>query len=419
VATSGKHANNPGPAFAAPERSLVATLRRRRRLREGLITLMYVAGALVLLVALSFVSAGPRVEATVVAPVLGAVAGGMLAFTGVVFSLLLLVVQFGSTTFTPRLNLFRDDPLVKHSFAFFVATTTYCFVAALDMSNQVDVSAFLPILAVLAALVALGLFRGLQTRALLSIQLASVVESVATRGRAVLERYYQEPHLEGAVAGRQERDDGIHVRWGGPARTVQQIDLAGLIAWTESEEVVVAIIVPIGSIVTMGEVLVTVYGDTGNPDRALAFIQTGLERTFDQDPMFAFRLLSDITLRALSPAVNDPATAIQVLSATQGLLKRLVGSKLDLSQVNAPDGRVRLMLALPTWEDFLTEAVDETALAARAQPIVLQRLAGLLDDLDANAPADRRFAVQSRRHWVATQLAAAGPLPGGPSLREG
>ena len=417
--TGDGHMQARGAAFADPERSLVATLRRRRRLQQGLLTAVYVLVSVFVTVALSFVKGGPRVSAAVVAPTLGAVAGGMLAFTGVVFSLLLLVVQFGSTTFTPRLNLFRNDPFVWHSFAFFVATITYCSIAALDLSNQADVSTLIPIVAVLAALVALALFRSLQMRALQSIQLAPAVESVASRGWQVLDRYYHEPFEERPTTVAQTSGDGIEVLWRGAPRVVQQIELAGLVGWSESHEAVVEVLSAIGSVVTAGDVVARVCGVAVDADGVLSFVHVGLERTFDQDPLFAFRLLSDIAVRALSPAVNDPATAIEVLSATQGLLRRVVGARLDLSFVHAADGQVRLVLALPKWPDFLAEALDETALAARTQPTVLQRLALILDDLHARAPADRQAAVRLRQDWVADQLSAAGPLPGGPQGQRG
>ena len=60
-----------------------------------------------------------------------AVGAGTVTFIGIVFSLLFLVVQFASTTFTPRLNLFRDDPIVWRAFAFYTAVVVYSLTAAL------------------------------------------------------------------------------------------------------------------------------------------------------------------------------------------------------------------------------------------------------------------------------------------------
>jgi len=409
-------ASGPGQSLVPPSAGsqLTSALRRRRRQRQGLITLAYVFAAIALTVLLGYVKAGPRVHSSIVAPTLAAVAGGMLAFTGVVFSLLFLVIQFGATTFTPRLNLFRDDPFVWHAFGFFVGAITYCSVGALDLSNQTDVSALVPVFAVLAALTALALFRVLQMRALGSIQLASAVESVVRRGQMVLGQYYKEPFAGDLAPVAQRLDGGTDVLWPQADRVVQQIDLPGLLAWSESRQAQVQIRVPIGSVISTQDVVASVYGSVADPEGVLAFIHAGLERTFDQDPLFAFRLLSDISVRALSPAVNDPATAIQVIGATSGLLRRVVGAKLDLPAVHGADGSQRLTLTLPRWLDFLAEAVDETALAARAQPTVLRRLCRMLDDLHAKAPAARQASIQIRRDWVAAHLATAGPLPGEP-----
>ncbi|MEV7520514.1 DUF2254 family protein [Streptomyces sp. NPDC091371] len=79
----------------------------------------------------------------------------------------------------------------------------------------------------------------------------------------------------------------------------------------------------------------------------------GDERTFDQDPMLTFRLLADIALRALSPAVNDPATAVQALDGIEGLLGRSVRARAGPRQVTDAEGAVRLVVPLPGWEDFL------------------------------------------------------------------
>ena len=65
-------------------------------------------------------------------------------------------------------------------------------------------------------------------------------------------------------------------------------------------------------------------------------IRTGAERTFEQDPALAFRVLVDIALRALSPAVNDPTTATQVLDNVESLLRALVGRDLDVGEVTGP-----------------------------------------------------------------------------------
>ncbi len=116
----------------------------------------------------------------------------------------------------------------------------------------------------------------------------------------------------------------------------------------------------------------------------------GPERTFHQDPLFAFRLLADIAMRALSPAVNDPATAVQVLDTIESLLQALVSRDLDVADV-ADDARaVRVVLALPSWDAYLRIGLDDLLESASRSPMVLLRARTLLIALLNAAPPARQ-----------------------------
>ncbi len=138
----------------------------------------------------------------------------------------------------------------------------------------------------------------------------------------------------------------------------------------------------------------------------LAGLVTGQERTFGQDPLFAFRLLADIAMRALSPAVNDPATAVQVLDTTESLLQALVSRDLDVAQVTDNTGTVRVVLALPSWDDYLRTALDDLIESASQSPMVLLRAQALLTTLLNTAPPARQPPI-TRRLQRAEQLGAA------------
>jgi uncharacterized membrane protein len=89
-------------------------------LRLGLVQLGYLFGGFLLGLALPTLDIGPRTSGTSVATLLFTLAGAVITPASVVFSLLFLVGQFGATTLTPRLTLFRDDPLVWNSFGMFL-----------------------------------------------------------------------------------------------------------------------------------------------------------------------------------------------------------------------------------------------------------------------------------------------------------
>lgn len=163
-----------------PGQELARVLRRRRRLRAGVVQLLAVAIAVGLVFLAPRVSIGFEIATNRAIEMLIAVGAGMVTFIGIVFSLLFLVVQFGSTTFTLRLNLFRDAPIVWRAFAFYTGVAIYSFTAALLIGREEKTSGFVPIVAFGGVLASLVLYRQLQLGAFKSIQLASVLD----QGRA-------------------------------------------------------------------------------------------------------------------------------------------------------------------------------------------------------------------------------------------
>jgi uncharacterized membrane protein len=108
-------------------------------------------------------------------------------------------------------------------------------------------------------------------------------------------------------------------------------------------------------------------------------------------------LLNDIGLRALSAAINDPYTAVQVIDAIEGLLRRLITRHLDVGSIPGSDGRSRVRLSMPDWDDFVRAAVDELIETGRGISTVRHRLATMLDNLIALSPPARLSALQQRR----------------------
>ena len=97
------------------------------------------------------------------------------------------------------------------------------------------------------------------------------------------------------------------------------------------------------------------------------------ERTFEQDPAFGFRLLVDMANAALSPAVNDPTTAVQVLDELSDLLRTIADRRLRGS-VSDDEGTPRLYYLAPSWEDYLGLACDEIRHYGADQPQIARRM---------------------------------------------
>ena len=138
-------------------------------------------------------------------------------------------------------------------------------------------------------------------------------------------------------------------------------------------------------------------GEVADP-AVLAGLVTGPERTLQQDPLLAFRLLADIGMRALSPTVNDPATAVQVLDTTESLLQPLVSRDLNAADLTGSAGTVQVVLALPSWDDYLRTALDDLIESASQSPMVLLRARALLTTLLNATPLARQPPIAPRLH---------------------
>ena len=130
-----------------------------------------------------------------------------------------------------------------------------------------------------------------------------------------------------------------------------------------------------------------------DPDSLLECLDVGIDRSFAQDPLLGFRLLNDIALRAMSTAINDPATAVQALDSIESLLTTIVVRDLAIGVLESGKGRV--ILDVFDWEKFLAAGVDEIA-ETQMHPMVRRRLLVVLDRVLAVAPAERRPTVEQR-----------------------
>jgi uncharacterized membrane protein len=196
---------------------------------------VYILGALGLGLLVPQISVGATIDSRRATEMLVAVGAAFVPFIGIVYSLLFLVVQFGTTTFTPRLNLFRDSPIVWHGFSFFTGVIVFVFTAALVIGKDAQTTLLVPIAVMVAVLVAIAMFRRLQGSAFQSIQLASTLAAVARRGREVVDGMYPHPIGAGSAPdrGTEVPASGRDVLWPSRDATLQVIDVRRLVRAAE------------------------------------------------------------------------------------------------------------------------------------------------------------------------------------------
>jgi uncharacterized membrane protein len=334
--------------------------------------------------------------------VLSAIASGMLPLTGLVFSLAFVMVQFSATAYSPRLVAWlAGSALMRHSLGVFTATFLYA-VAALGWVDRGGTGR-VPLLTVWLAiglLLVSVVFFVLLVERLVMLQISHVLAYAGDKGREVIERDYvplgREPPGRGGGADEElpaERQVVLHR--GGPA-VVQAIDVQHLVRLAEREGAVVAMAWAVGDTVVDGMPLLRVHGGRRPvaEDRLRGLVRLGHERTFEQDPKYAIRMLVDIAIRALSPAINDPTTAVQALDQIEDLLARLGRADLAAGRVRDARGSLRLVYPVPEWEDFLVLAFDEIRYCGASSIQVMRRMRALLYELMEHVPEERRPALE-------------------------
>jgi uncharacterized membrane protein len=383
--------------------------RQRHRLRAGLTQLLFIAAGVIAGIFVPKITAPPLVSSGRIVDLLFTAGVTVISLVTVIYSLLFLVVQWVSGTFSMRLALFRNDPIVWRAFAYAIGLFVFCFTAAFAIGNGKTVSVIVPVLALILVVGALALMRVLQTRAFVSMLLAPTLSAITERGREILDGLY--------LPGSGQHPEPVRlpqlirtVTWPGRTAVLQQLHLEPLIAAASAADSVVVLRQPVGVTLLAGLPVADVHGGDPGEQPVLQALVTGPERSFDQDPLLAFRLLADIALRALSPAVNDPATAVQVLDSLEGLLIPLPARTVVADHVADSTGVVRVILNLPRWEEIARSCLDDLIAAAASSPMVLLRLRQLLLRLQAAALPTGNAVVGTRRAWVQDLLARNFPV---------
>jgi uncharacterized membrane protein len=329
--------------------------------------------------------------------VLTATATGMIAFTGFVLSGVLLVVQFAAGQYSPRLVLwFRRDTLTKHAIGTFLAAFVFALVALRRIDEPAsDVSPDVTVGVALALLVGASvLFLALLQRVTDRLRPRTLFGAVAREGIRAARATYpavlgEEPVPERAEWESAEPRRVVHA---GRPGVVTSFDRDALVTAARDAGAVIELAPAVGEFVPPRAELVRVHGGDGRDAGALArLVVVADERTIEQDPAFAMRIVVDTAIRALSLAVNDPTTAVHALDVLEVLVRELAGRELDASLARDDSGGLRLVWRTPGWDDVLDLAFDEIREYGASSVQVCRRLRAVLEDLLAATP-DRRHA---------------------------
>jgi uncharacterized membrane protein len=333
--------------------------------------------------------------------VLTVLVGAMVSLIGFVFTISVLVVQTATGTLSPRyMRLWYRDKLQKVVLATFVGTLTFSFwlLRHVTQNKVPDIGVTAAGLAVTVSLLLLLLYLDRFVHGLRPVAVGALV---ARAGRGVINTgWVALSHPEGMDGELRVAPSGrpaTVVRVGHPG-SIQAINAQGLVALARRNDCLVVLPRSVGDFVTTGAAVAEVFcpGRPPPPRRLRRMFVLGRERTLEQDPAFAMRILVDIAIRALSPAVNDPTTAVQLLDYVEELL-RAIGELPSPGRgvLRDRDGRPRVLLPVRSWEDYLHLGVTEIREYGAYAVQIPRRLRAMLEELRGAVLPEHRPAVDA------------------------
>jgi uncharacterized membrane protein len=332
------------------------------------------------------------------------IASGMIALTGIVFSLTFVTVQFSATAYSPRLvHWIARDRVMSHSIGVFTATFLYALVSLAwvdrNGSGRVPIAGIATVTVLL--IVSVIMFISLIQRVGM-LQVNRMLIFTGDRGREVIEKLYAPLGTISSPSSSIELPQlpsQTMVHHGKP-RIIQSFDIPFLVETARESGCAIEMVASVGDAVLDATPILRVFGGAAavSEEELRAAIELGSERTFEQDPKYAIRLLVDIGIKALSPAINDPTTAVQALDQIEDLLIRLGRRRLEIGAFYDAGGNLRLLVTFPSWEDFLRVAFDEIRFYGATSVQVMRRMRALVNELLSVLPEERRPAI---RAWQA------------------
>ena len=332
------------------------------------------------------------------------------------FGSLLVAIQVASSQLTPRIiatTLLRDN-VIRFTVGLFIFTLLFASGTKVRMDATVPHT-----VVVVVALLGLGsvvAFLHLIDYAARLLRPVAIVWRIGERGLKVIDSVYPKP-IENPYVPAPARQ-----KLGPPERTVLHrgnsaivlaVNLKALVAAARKADGVIEFAPHVGDFVAVGDPLFLLRGGAvAIDDRMLrGQVAFGPERTIEQDSTFAFRIIVDIAIKALSKAINDPTTAILAIDQLHRLLRTVGKRHLHDEAISDGAGRLRLIFHTPNWEDFVQLTFSEIRLYGAENFQIARRLRAMIENLMQSLPEFRRPALRRELDLLDRTLEKLYPFP--------
>jgi uncharacterized membrane protein len=330
---------------------------------------------------------------------LNAIVTATLSFVVFTFGSLLVALQVASGQLTPRIiaTILLRNNVVRYTTGLFIFTLLF----AISAQNRMQGNVFQLVVFAAACLgiLCFAAFLFLIDYAARLLRPISIVGLVGKAGLAVIESVYPEPSLGPNKPASQRSNLGKPdrtIRHQGTSEIVLAVNIDELVAKARKSGGFVEFVPQVGDFVATDEPLFNLYGGAASLDDETlrSTVAFGPERTMEQDPTFAFRIVIDIALKALSPAINDPTTAVIAIDQLHRLLRKAGKQNLRTDEILDKSGKLLVIFRTPNWEDFVHLAFTEIRHCGAQNMQIARRLRAMIENLIETLPKHRHPALQ-------------------------
>jgi len=354
-----------------------------------------------------------RADPQVAQVILAGIAASIMTVVSIVFAILLMTLTLASMQFSPRIIVsFSRDRVTQWTLGIFLGTFLYC-MAALPAARSLP-HPFAPVATVLGAmvlaLVCVGLLLFFIHHISQAISVNHIVDRIAVETEAMIDEIMPWPHLLNHHVKDAEplRPNPSEVAvLSGDSGYIRFVDTRRLVALAKHYHVTIRVLRRVGHFVPAGIPLTMVSKGNRLPPEGtaelLAAFDLGPTRTLQQDVEFGVLQIVDVALKAISPAVNDPTTAINCIDQLSRILIRFASREPQEELLYDPPGIVRAGIGWIHFERLLEAAFEQIRMYAKTDVAVSLRLLRALDDIAASTPDPefRRILVEQGMRTVA------------------
>jgi uncharacterized membrane protein len=343
-----------------------------------------------------------RADPQIAQIILGGIAASMMTVVSIVFAILLMTLTLASMQFSPRIIIsFTRDRVTQWTLGIFLGTFLYC-MAALPAARSVP-RPFAPLAtvkgAMLLAIACVGWLLFFIHHISQAIGVNQIVDRIASETEAVIDQTMPWPRIPDRPANTGDDLPGLsgEVVLSGSSGYIRFLDTGRLIELAKAYRVKIRVLRRVGQFIPAGVPLLVLSKIGKLTDEAIddfrGTFDLGPSRTLQQDVEFGVLQIVDIALKAISPAMNDPTTAISCVDQLSRILIRFASREQPEPVLYDPPGVVRVGVEWLGFERLLDSAFEQIRMYSKADVAVSLRLLRALSDIAMGAPAMHRPAL--------------------------